>query len=126
MNKEQTMRGILIDPFTRTITEVDTDASLNSVYTLLDIDTLTVVSWDRQHALFLDDEGLLKSNEVQAYFQVYGADQPFAGRGLIVGDNYGDNRAATLSLDDVKDVVTFLDSATVNPEAYLGWTITAF
>jgi hypothetical protein len=120
------MRGILIDPFTRTITEVDTDASLDNVYTLLDIDTVTIVSWDRQHALFLDDEGLLKSNEVQAYFQVDGADQPFAGRGLILGDSYGDNRAATLSLDAVKDVVTFLDSSTVDPEAYLGWTITAF
>ena len=120
------MRGILIDPFTRTITEVDTDASLDNVYTLLDIDTVTIVSWDRQHALFLDDEGLLKSNEVQCYFLVKGADQPFAGRGLILGDAYGDNRAATLSLDDVKDVVTFLDSATVDPEAYLGWTIAAF
>lgn len=120
------MRGILIDPFTRSITEVETEASLDDVYTLLDIDTVTVVSWDRQHALFLDDEGLLKSNEVQCYFLVKGADQPFAGRGLILGDAYGDNRAATLTIDQVKDVVTFLDSASVTPEAYLGWSISVF
>lgn len=120
------MRAILIDPFTRTISEVDTDASLDDVYTLLDIETLTVVAYDREHALFLDDEGLLKSNEVQAYFHVEGSDQPFAGRGLIIGDNYGDNRAATLSLDAVKKAVTFLDSTTVDPNQYLGWSIVAF
>ena len=120
------MRAILIDPFTRKITEVDTDASLDDVYNILDIDTVTVVSWDKDHALFLDDEGLLKDREVQCYFHVKGADQPFAGRGLIIADEYGENRDATLTLKQVRDKVTFLDSAGVTPEAYLNWSIVAY
>lgn len=120
------MRGILIDPFTRSIKEVETTASLDQVYALLGVDLITVVTWDMDHALFLDDEGLLKSNEEQSYFHVDGANQPFAGRGLIIGDNYGDNRSATLTVEEVRSRVTFLDSAAVEPTEYLGWTVTAF
>jgi hypothetical protein len=120
------MRGILIDPFKRTVTDVETDSSLDEIYSILDVGTITVVAFDREHVMFLDDEGLLKDKDEQAYFHLKGADQPFAGRGLIFADNYGDNRAATVSLEKVRDSVTFLDNANVQPEAYLGWTVTAW
>ena len=120
------MRGILIDPFKRTVNDVETDSSLDEIYSLLCIDMITAVAFDREHVMFLDDEGLLKNKDEQAYFQLKGADQPFAGRGLIFADDYGENRAATVSLEKVRDSVTFLDNANVQPEAYLGWTVTAW
>lgn len=117
------MRAILIDPFTRSISEVDTDASLDETYALLGIDTLTVVKYDPDNALFLDDEGLLKDKETQEYFWLKGCVQPFAGRGLLIGDDYGDNRATDLDVAEVRENVRFVDKETINPEEYLGFSI---
>ena len=120
------MRAILIDPFTRLIGEVDTDCTLDQVYDLLGVDLITVVSFDKEHAMFLDDEGLLKPKQEMQYFKVKGADQPFAGRGLIIGDQYGDNRPATLTVEEVASKVTFLERETVEPDEWTGWEIRVF
>lgn len=115
------MRAILIDPFTRSINEVDTDASLDDIYALLDIDTLTVVKYDSDNALLLDDEGLLKDKEVQEYFWLSGCIQPFAGRGLLIGDKYGENRATDIDVAEVRENVRFLDKEEIDPEEYIGF-----
>lgn len=121
------MRAILINPFKREVTEVNTDTSLDDIYNLIRCDTITVVPWDEDHALFLDDEGLLKAKEDQAYWRMLGVDQPFAGRGLIIGDEYGENRDATLSALSVLTGIEFLDPEDVDPDSWTGWTIsTAF
>jgi hypothetical protein len=117
------MRAILIDPFTRSISEVDTAASLDDIYSLLDIDTLTVVKYDPNNALFLDDEGLLKDKASQEYFWLNGCVQPFAGRGLLIGDSYGDNRATSLDVAEVRENVRFLDKEEIDPEEYVGFSI---
>jgi hypothetical protein len=120
------MRAILIDPFTRTVSEVETSAELLDMYDLLQVDCITVVRVDPGHAMILDDEGLLKSKDVQTYFRLKGGHQPFAGRAMILGDKYGDNRDASLSLEEVKDAVVFLDNKDVEPERWLGWAVTVF
>ncbi len=120
------MRAILIDPFKREVTEIDIDPSLDNLYTMLEVEMITVIRWDEEHALILDDEGLLKPKEEMEYWRIAGADQPFAGRGLILGDDYGENRAVTLSLDDVQKKVAFLDKTNINPEEWTGWSITIF
>lgn len=120
------MRAILIDPFKREITEIDIDPSLDNLYTTLGVDLITVVKWDKTHALILDDEGLLKDKESMEYFWVAGSNQPFAGRALILGDEYGDNRAATLELSAVQSLVRFVDKSKLNPDDFTGWTITIF
>ena len=51
------MRAIMIDPFTRKVSEIDTDASLDDLYRLLDVDLITVVQLGAKHAMILDDEG---------------------------------------------------------------------
>lgn len=119
------MRAILIDPFKREVTEVNTDSSLDDIYNLIKCDTITVVPWDEDHALFLDDEGLLLAEENQAYWRMIGSDQPFAGRGLIIGDEYGDNREATLSALRVLTDIDFLDPEEVNPDEWTGWMISS-
>lgn len=120
------MRAILIDPFKQEVSEIDIDTSLDNLYETLGVDLITVVRWDREHALILDDEGLLKDKETMEYFWVKGSNQPFAGRGLLLGDEYGENRPATLDLSAVQSAVRFVDKSTVNPDDYTGWTITVF
>lgn len=120
------MRAILIDPFKHTVTEIDIDPSLDNLYSTLDVDMITVVGWDKEHALILDDEGLLKPKDRQEYWWTLRSDQPFAGRGLILGNKFGENRAATLDLERVKDAVMFIDKATIEPDNYTGWTVTTF
>lgn len=120
------MRAILIDPFTRTVSDIETDASLDDLYSVLQVDLITVIRVGAGHAMILDDEGLLKDKSVQAYFGMKGLDQPLAGRAMILGDNYGENRAATLTLDEVKDKVIWLDNEKVEPDDWTSWTITAW
>lgn len=120
------MRAILIDPFTRTVSDVDTGAGLDDLYDILKVELITVVNLGKGHALILDDEGLMKPKEEQEYFHLRGAQQPFAGRGLVLGDNYGESRDATLPTEDIAKLVTFLDKEKVEPEEWLGWTITTW
>jgi len=120
------MRAILIDPFTRTVSDIDTDAGLDDLYRILDVELITVLRVGAGHAMILDDEGLMKNKIEQGYFQLEGMDQPLAGRGLILADEYGENRPATLTLEQVEERVVWLDNEDVDPEAWLCWTITAF
>lgn len=120
------MRAILIDPFTRSIDEVDIDPSLDNLYTTLNVELITVVRWDKENALIIDDEGLLKPRETMEYFWVRGSGQPFAGKGLLLGDDYGENRATTLDLETVRKMVRFLDKEYISPDDFTGWTITVF
>jgi len=120
------MRAILIDPFTRTVSDIDTDAGLDDLYRILDVDLITVLRVGAGHAMILDDEGLMKNKIEQEYFQFEGMDQPLAGRGLILADEYGENRPATLTLEQVEEKVVWLDKEDVDPEAWLGWTIITF
>ena len=119
------MRAILIDPFTRKVSEIDTDASLDDLYALLDVDLITVIRVGAGHAMILDDEGLLKDKSVQAYFMLVGMDQPLAGKALILADEYGENRPATLPLSMVEEKVRWLDNDKVEPDDWTGWTIMA-
>jgi hypothetical protein len=120
------MRAILIDPFTRTVSDIDTDAGLDDLYEILQVDLITVLRVGAGHAMILDDGGLLKDSSEQEYFQLKGMDQPLAGRGLILADEHGENRPATLTLKEVADKVVWLRNEDVDPEAWLGWTITTF
>lgn len=118
------MRAILIDPFTRTVSDIETDASLDEMYDVLKVDLITVIQVGASHAMILDDEGLLKDKETQAYFTLKGMEQPLAGRAMILADEYGENRAATLSLKEVEDKVLWLDG--IEPSEWISWSITTW
>lgn len=118
------MRGILIDPFTRTVSEIETSGKLAEIYELLGVELVTVVSVGEDQSLFLDDEGLLVPKEEQEYWNWKGSNQPYAGRGLILGlDEDGDNIDATISSLEVAMLVTFLNKEVLDPEDYLGFSI---
>ena len=121
------MRGILIDPFTRSINEIETSGTLAEIYSTLEVELITVVSIGQDDALFLDDEGLFVPKEVQEYFYWRGSNQPYAGRGLILGtDEEGENTDTSLTAEDVRRLVTFIDKAEIDPADYCGFTIMAW
>jgi hypothetical protein len=121
------MRGILIDPFTRSINEIETSGTLAEIYSTLEVELITVVSIGQDDALFLDDEGLFVPKEVQEYFYWRGSNQPYAGRGLILGiEDEGENTDTNLTAEDVRRLVTFIDKADIDPADYSGVTIMAW
>lgn len=115
------MRAILIDPFKHEVSHVDTDAGLDDLYRILQVDLITVFPVGAGHAMILDDEGLLRPKETQEYFALKGAEQPFAGRALILADVMGESRDATLPLRAVQDKVVFLNKEDIDPESWAQW-----
>jgi muramoyltetrapeptide carboxypeptidase LdcA involved in peptidoglycan recycling len=121
------MRGILIDPFKRTVTEVDTIGNLAAIYELLGVDCVTAVSVGENQILFLDDEGLFVPKEEQEYWHLKGSNQPYAGKGLLLGlDEEGENIDSAMTFWEVNLLVTFLDKANVNPEEFSSVQIIAW
>lgn len=118
------MRGILIDPFAKKVSEIETSGKLAEIYELLGVELITAVSIGEEHSLFLDDEGLLAPKASQEYWQLKGSNQPYAGKGLILGlDEEGDNIDATMEAEDVAMLVSFLDKENIEPEAFLGFSV---
>lgn len=100
------MKGILIDPFERTVTRVDVPPGIDAIYALIQAQPFTCVGIDDRNAIYVDDEGLYK--EDQRFFQFRGYPQPLAGKGLILGsDNEGESVSCTITLADAKSRVTF-------------------
>lgn len=97
------MRAILINPFDKSVSEVDYSGDYHDIYKLIDCQTFTVAS-DDQVDIWLDDEGLFKKE--QAFFWYQGMGQPFAGKGLILGyDKDGESIATTADIDSVTNKI---------------------
>jgi hypothetical protein len=110
-NNNPIKRAILIDPFNETITEVKmVDTKLQTIYALLGCNIITITSLANGIDMVLDDEGLLKDSEKQAYFKFGIGSQPFAGKALIVAtDDEGDfaSLPEKVSVDKINDRVIF-------------------
>jgi len=102
------MKGILINPFNKTITEVDYSGDFKQIYNFIDCNTFDVVMLCDADDLYVDDEGLLKDNR---YFSWSG--RVFAGKGLILGHNEeGETTPTSYDLQEVVDRIEWL------PEGY--------
>ena len=103
------MRGILINPWTKEITEVQVGPDITDYYRLLSnplgpkVDCLTIAEYFKNmDTMYVDDEGLLKSG--MRLFDVGRADDSLlAGNGLILGsDRAGNSRDAKSSLVEIQ------------------------
>lgn len=105
------MRAILIDPFTRDITEVEYTGDIGCIYEHIQANCFDAARFDNKgDAVYVDDEGLLK--EPTHFFQIAGYPQPLAGRGLVLGvDREGESVSPTVSLDWVRANTTFMVKA---------------
>ena len=111
------MRGILINPWTKEITEVQVEEGLQAMYVLLSnpapevrVDCFAIgFMWQNGDTLYVDDEGLFKA---QAFFSVNGQAQAMTGRGLILGsDDEGNSVDIKSSLTDIQNEIRFISPA---------------
>lgn len=101
------MRAILIDPFAKTVTEIDIDKAnvLAGLYAAMQCDLVDVVRYNNLD-VWVDDEGLMKDG--QKFFKMINGHQPLAGRAVIMeSDDEGDSIATTVSVDAVYGFTMF-------------------
>ena len=92
------IKAILIDPFTETVSQVTlVDTKLQTLKHLIECEIITMAGLADGVDMILDDEGLLKDSEFQAYFKFGIGSQPFAGKALIVGT---DDEGETVSVPE--------------------------
>jgi hypothetical protein len=111
------MRGILIDPDTRTVTEIETKGDLDAMHGALtrpgcarndDINAVRITPHDD---LWVDGEGLLKPDV--PVFRLQGYDHPLAGRGLILGNNgAGESISTQIAIERLCEVIIWTDHFT--------------
>ena len=108
-------KGILIDPFACSVTEVDLPGPYSCLYPVLshesmpvDLFTTAYPPWlEDNDCILVDDEGLLKPCD--RFFFADGYPQPLAGKGIVLGaDDKGETIAPRTSLVTVKARITFL------------------
>lgn len=107
------MRAIIINATDRTVTETETDGRLDSLQQIVG-GLIEPVSQglDDEHHCYVNEEGLF--DHPQHFFLFKDGHQPLAGNGVILsstGD--GDEASCTLTLDWVKERVTFMNLAAV-------------
>ena len=110
------VKGILIDPKAKTITEVEstTGFELKEIYALLGCDLITSFGILGNDVALCDDEGLLKGDEHMEQVGCYtlkGAGQShFVGRTLVVGTgNEGETISPESTIKQLQDLVVWVD-----------------
>ena len=99
------MKGILINPFDTTITEVNYTGDYKEICIFVGCTTFDCVRLYETQDMYLDDEGLLKNN--QMYFTIN--DRVYAGKALLLShDDEGETKSTNLDLQMVQDMVQFL------------------
>jgi len=95
------MKAVLIDPFTRDISDVEFEGeTLAALYKLIDCTTVTAVSLvfdDQVVSLFLDDEGLFVRD--QKFWSIFQYPEPLAGRAVILGFDASSGESLDVPVD---------------------------
>ena len=113
------MRGILIDPWLKQITQVEVSEDFRDIYRKLSnplgpkVDCFCIgMNWSNGDTLYVDDEGLLKKG--MRLFEIGRLDgQPLAGNGLILGsDAEGNSIDAKSLLVEIETTVSFTNLVT--------------
>ena len=110
------VKGILIDPKAKTITEVEstTGFELKEIYALLGCDLITSFGILGNDVALCDDEGLLKGDEHMELVGCYtlkGASQShLVGKALVVGTgNEGETISPESTIKQLQDLVVWVD-----------------
>lgn len=111
----RTVKGILIDPFALTITEVKHDADhYKGIYDLLSHESMKVSTFeiihldDKGDAIFIDEEASFKACE--RFFLLKGYHSPIAGKGLVLGsDGNGATISAKTSISKLRTSIKFAE-----------------
>ena len=124
------IKGILIDPFNETVMNVTlVDTKLQTVYSLLGCHLINITNLQDGVDMVLDDEGLLKDKDSQAYFKFGLHSQPFAGKALVIGTNdEGDfsSLPKEVSIDKINNQVIFFKPSQETLDESTQMTFTSF
>lgn len=102
------MRAIIINPYARTIREIDHDGSLGAMYATIRCSTVCMVRISPSDCLWLDDNGMLTEGKPVWYFGDY--PNPLAGIGLILGVTMsGRNRDTRIPVAQLMAIVKWTD-----------------
>ena len=113
------MRGILINPWFKEITEVECGEGIEDMYRLMSnplgpkVDIFCIgMNWANGDVLYVDDEGFWKSGG--RLFTIDRADgQPLVGNGLILGsDAEGNSVDAKSMLVEIQNKVSWIQGET--------------
>jgi hypothetical protein len=102
------MRAIIVNSKDRTITETEIDGSLKSFQQIVGgLIEAVYQGLDDNHHCYVNEEALL--DNPQYFFMFTDGHQPLAGHGVMSSTDDGGEAPCTLSLDWVKERVTFMD-----------------
>lgn len=103
------MRAIIINAKDRTVSESDIDGSLKSLQQIVgDLIEAVYQGLEENHHCYVNEEGLL--DNPQYFFMFKDGHQPLSGNGIILSStDDGGEAPCTLSLDWVKERVTFMN-----------------
>jgi len=100
-NKMKKLDLILIDPHDQSISRVDIDGSLESIYEVLQCRVMDIMRLGEGVDLIMDDEGRL--NNQNRWFSWGG--NSFAGRCLVASSNEdGDTLSCPISISNIKNL----------------------
>ncbi len=94
--------ALLFDTKQETARLVQYDGELDTLRELLGVELVDTVRIDKQHIIFVDDEGFLKQLKTGFRIKLGKRAVEFAGNGLLVGDLYGSNAPITLNIADLE------------------------
>jgi hypothetical protein len=103
------MKAILIDPFTRTVSEHNHSGDWRDISKTIRCGLFCVVYLNNMgDTLYLDDEGLYAPD--QKYFRLPSRyPEMLAGRGLILGaDDMGDSTDCLISVEEIEDEIKWV------------------
>lgn len=102
------MKGILIDPFERKVSEVELTGDYKEIYKHIHCDTFDAVRIENGDACFVDDNGLFmkpKNQDEQRYFMLSNYyPEPLAGYGLVLGTN-SEGESVSHSFNSLKEFI---------------------
>lgn len=107
------MKAILINPQTRTISEVEYNGDFHHIYALIDATCFDCVRIDSKETIYVDDEGLIngKANTVGLFYFKGGYPVVLAGKGLILStDDDGDAIATAFTVEQIKERVDWVNA----------------
>jgi hypothetical protein len=117
------IKGILIDPKAKTITEVEssTGFDLQEIYALLGCSCITSFGIRGDDVALCDDEGLLKGDEhmqLAGCYRIKGSTQShLVGRTLVVGTGMeGETISPTSTIEEIQEMIQWVDTLPTTSE----------
>jgi hypothetical protein len=103
------MRAYLIDPFAKKVTTVETDGTLETIYSLVDCHYVEAVRPEdaRGDLLLIDEEGKLREGQAHFICHLWPHDS-LAGKALWIGSDGEEFAEPRLTMEQVTDNVSWL------------------